>query len=52
MRTCFAKMKILVAIILVLTANHCINVDELFKQIVNRGLTLLSHIDFWNGKKK
>ena len=61
-RTCFGKMKILVVIILVLTANYCINVDELFKQIVskehlfikktNRALTLLSHIDFWNGKKK
>ena len=55
-------MKILVVIIQVLTANHCINIDELFKQIVskehlfikktNRALPLLSHIDFWNGKKK
>ena len=57
-------MKILVVIILILTAySHCLNVDDLFKQIVNkehlfikktnRALKMLSHIDFWNnGKRK
>ena len=55
-------MKILIVIILILTAGHCVNVDELFKQIVrkehlfikktNRALTMLSHMDFWNAKKK